>query len=476
MKSNHVNIFNIDDKLFEYVYNWNGWSDLSKKYLTNNEAKDKTNWLTTSIPIQIENMISFMGVYRKVLIDYIMKKSITNIINPKDYSEFLNSFENRTSHKNTLESTILINAFGSNNPTSDYDVTFAGAGTYLIVKNILDTFNKDIGKKHHTTMATFFDSNFYLIPDIIVNKFNEPIFTTNDIKLIEINKEKNHCIPVPDKIIIPFEFEYLNKKINYNAHETNQHINNKYDKLLKMSKDFDELLYKNKNKNKNKNNNDETNNIHFGNDENSKIDFFIQIMKMNETSMEAYYCLSTVLAVVYSIQAKKNIDKYMESDNWLIASLENMIDLVKHQDDVFESNKNNQTNLAIKLSKYIYRIYYCLDKYYKLNKSNNKPQSFDDHYKLSSIIFEGRSTGKFDDISLKKYMSIFGLNKNIKETKNNIFVKLFDEVKMGSEYETHITTVLKQLFGKSAQIGGKKNKKSMKISKTNIKNKKSMKL
>lgn len=461
MTSTNINIFDIDKVLFEYIYKWNGWQDLSKKYLTNNEAKDKKNWLETSIPIQISNMINFMGIYRKILVDYITKHTINHIINKKDYSNFLHAFKNK---KATLENTTLINAFGSNNPTSDYDVTFAGAGTHIIVKNILNKFNSKIGNKHNTTMALFFDSNFYLAPDLIINDYNRNIFIKNNIKLIEINKDTNHFLPIPDEKVIPFEFEYLLKKINYKTHETKDIINMKYNNLMIEAKKLDDLLYKNRIIN----GEDTFTSISFGNNINPKLDFFIHIMNMFEMSMEAYYCLSTILAVVYSIQAKKKIDSHMKSYNWLIASLENMIDLVKHQNEACVKSKNNtplqMQNLAIKLSKYIFRIYYCLNKYYncKDNKNSKKPNDFNENYNLATNVFNARGATNIDRKQIVIYMKTFGLNKNLKNVKNNMFVKLFDELSQKSIYKQEINDILFELFMKNKKQGSKNSIKNIK--------------
>ena len=135
-------------------------------------------------------------------------------------------------------------------------------------------------------------------------------------------------------------------------------------------------------------------------------------------------------------------------------------------------SKNNtplqMQNLAIKLSKYIFRIYYCLNKYYncKDNKNSKKPNDFNENYNLATNVFNARGATNIDKKQITIYMKTFGLNKNLKNVKNNMFVKLFEELSQKSIYKQEINDILFELFIKNKKQGSKNTIKNIK----NIKN------
>ena len=358
---------------------------------------------SNSIDFNSKYFLEFLGSWRKLIIELGIKAVVQNL--KSKYKQFDN-----------LEEIIISDAYGSTNITSDYDLTLSGPGTYLIVKCILEKWkNYDFNlikrdrinterssqKKEliRTTPKTFrdtFDSNFYLVPDLVLNKTMSNILkNTYKIRLYQVKKINDNWSKytiIPGKENYDLEINALNNKLNsvsidkqindYNNTNNNkllQSMDNselrkahtellnshpvsiKYNKLLELAKTLDEFLYSQNG----------INMIIFK----SGNDVIKHVMDMLENSIEGYYCLSTIIAVVYGIQAKKIEDvKIFFNDykgGWVIAAIENLIDLFIHLKD---HNKNIDDNIILKVSKYIYRIYFCLDYYFdgKNNKIKNR--------------------------------------------------------------------------------------------------------
>merc|ERR1712166_571805 len=353
----HGRLKKLETYILNILHKIGGWDALTKLYLR--DAKDKKKYISKT-NLNIELLLKYINVYRMLLIDVIIKSSIDNMNSNyslrKKYSNFLG--------KDGFEKHLLSSALGSCNPTSDYDLNLGGPGCNIILSNLINKFKK-ISKKG---MSYMFDSNFYVTNMILTNK-NKKRLTDIGVKILKIN-DNNLYISLNDcKECINLDFLYLQKKRKeINEHLTNRMIDNKYKKLIKLTKRFDMFLYKNNYKKANIN---------------SRLDFYKLIAEMKYNSIESYYCYSTVNIIVWGIQRGKlnKIMKYLTAENFLISTVENMIDLYKHHGNSKKINKD----LVIKVSKYIFRILLCLDCYFK--KSNKDVRKkFDEYLKKTSKI------------------------------------------------------------------------------------------
>jgi len=393
-------LLDIVNNIYKKNSNCGGWECVTDKY-NNRQAKDRYDYLNNSNKyVNEDNLIEFMGSTRKIFIDYIVKEVINKIDNSK-YKKFLKN--------NNLRDVILMNAFGSVNPTSDYDVTFAGPGIYYIVSCLLKQFKNSmkIDKSIITTMSKMFDSNFYVCPDLILFNSNKILLTDINIKLFLVNMKKNHYVPVPcEDRHFNLEIEYLKKKRDSHESLSDEVIEKKYSKLLELSEDMDDELYKMNGKNKILKND---------------MSFIEHILKMNSISIEAYYTLSSILVVVYGIQAKrdKDLEFILKKENYIIAGVENIIDLVHHQSSSFkEGNYENNNNLAIKVSKYIQRIFFCLNKVMDDTEKIKKYQKLLDkvvHYRSNSnsLTDEEKISYIKQGGFIDKFINMFNLDKQL---------------------------------------------------------------
>ena len=356
----HGRLKKLEHYILNTIHKIGGWDALTKLYLR--DAKDKKKYISKT-NLNIELLLKYINVYRMLLIDVIIKSSIDNMNSNyslrKKYSNFLG--------KDGFEKHLLSSALGSCNPTSDYDLNLGGPGCNIILSNLINKFRK-ISK---SGMSYMFDSNFYVTNIIATNK-NKKRLTDIGVKIFNIKDNQlnnKHIVINYSKDIIDLEFLYLHKKRKeINEHLTNRMIDNKYKKLIKLTKRFDMFLYKNNYKKANIN---------------SRLDFYKLIAEMKYNSIESYYCYSTVNIIVWGIQRGKlnKIMKYLTAENFLISTVENMIDLYKHHGNSKKINKD----LVIKVSKYIFRILLCLDCYFK--KSNKDVRKkFDEYLKKTSKI------------------------------------------------------------------------------------------
>jgi len=425
MKCPYINIFNLDKELFQNIDKMGGWEYLTKKY--NKEAKDKKNYLETNQDLQVKNYLEYMGAFRKIIIDIIVKKTTNKMSKDKKHINKYKSFLKN----NNLNKHIIASALGSTNLTSDYDITFGGPGSYLLIKCIIENFNK-INLKNIPTMTQIFDSNFYLMPDLVITNSNINRFKNKNINLFQVNG--NHMIPIPNsKDITNLELLKLKNKKDDNRKLTSKNLKKRYNKLLKLGEEMDVFIYQDNYKNS---------------IIKSKLDFFNKIMEIKETEIEAYFCLSTVLTVVYGIQLKKidEIEKILIQDNFLVGAVENIIDLYKHQSHSFVNNKDKIRNLSVKVSKYIYRIFFNLD--YYLKKGDLKTRQKCKHYfkkkninyeelkKLTNeMLFFRKNSDNFSQLEIEKYkqkidkfIKVFKLNKPLKFGKKHEIFDLFKEL------------------------------------------------
>lgn len=438
MNIEKYNITQTDNYLMLLLDEIGGWEKLVKKY--NNASKDKTakdksDYLKKE-SISINNLLTFINIYRKAIIQIIINLS-------------LKKHDNDTTLKNTYKQFLggknFSNYFtymcpGSTNITSDYDCTLLGPISYTIGKNIFFKFS-DFSK----TLATLFDTNLYF-NGIILNKNNINRLEDLKLKLYKVDKDINQYTIIPDtQELINLEFSKLKLKKTDNLDFTDKQIKKKYTKLFKLSEIWDTFLYKNDYKKANIK---------------TKKQFFELLLNMQRESIEAYYTTSTVSIVVWGIQ-KKNEDKLFPvllKDQFLISMVENLIDLYNHSS---HSKEINYKNVAIKVSKYIYRFFISLEHYLKKSPTVEK-KKFEVYLKkninmtyadLKKIIEDVLFLRKNKELlhkketknkylkKLKLFMNIFKLNKKLfYGMKNPVFdyLKVFDKrVHFFYEKKTH---------------------------------------
>lgn len=196
-------------------------------------------------------------------------------------------------------------------------------------------------------------------------------------------------------------------------------IDNKYKKLIKLGIMLDDELYRNIDAKKILNN--------------SK-NFFKHMLQMNASSIEAYHTFSTIIIIVFGFQGKKITENnYMnfKVENFIIAAVENIIDLVHHQ----SQNYNNKypiknRNLAIKLSKYIDRVLKCVEKANKVSKKNIFKIDKNDIINVNKVILYRNNSEKLNikdyNNSINYVIDKFNLNKKMTFSSiNPLFKKLF---------------------------------------------------
>ena len=397
-----INLHSLPDKIFGLVTKEINWFELVKLYNTQNsntnylitnpimekickEKKCKNKKIENIGSINLEHLLQFLGAYRKVIIDSVASQTIKTI-DKAYYKDVLNM------GNISVNNFIIASAMGSDNITSDYDITFTGPGAYKIVSCLTRKFNEYVnrniynGKKQKNTMTAVFDSNFYLMPDIVVN--NKVLKRLNKIgisKYFDMEHEfpnvtkslsLKRIIPIPGKDIIDLELVTVKNKISavdLHPNETKK-IEKRYNELVLKSKEIDTFLYGS--------DKDRSNVIKIITDPN---DFFKKVMDIKQTELEAYYCVSTILVVVFGMQAGKfktsNLYEKLEPGNFLVGAVENIIDLVKHQshniDNIPKKGKmekkriESNRNVAVKFSKYFQRILTCMDYYFKKNGKKN---------------------------------------------------------------------------------------------------------
>jgi hypothetical protein len=247
-------------------------------------------------------------------------------------------------------------AFGSNNILSDYDITIVGQDASTIAKNIYDTYFNE----YHRSMATSFDTNiycagFYLWNEQLNSNIQDNIITFDDkkrnIKLFNFQPSNNFqkTISIVYAFIKLIDVEVPNdsfwKNIQIYAGDLRQFlgydlsIENSYDKMFQSA----DLLYQ-----KLYNSNEEDKNTIYNN-----------VCKTQYYSIESYYTPCSVNVCVLELQGQKVLNG-LDNFNHIVSIFENLGDLIGHW-------KHEQDFL--KVSKYIYRIYYSFQKLQIIDKS-----------------------------------------------------------------------------------------------------------
>ena len=341
-------------------------------------------------------------------------------------------------------------AFGSTNITSDYDLTIIGKKAPEIMLYIFNTYLKNINK----TTTFSFDTNLYcmgfyssnglnknLKDNIVQEKTNselisfQPIslndkqicFKYAQLKLLEAGLLKNSEGNLLNKNEVNLlennlKEQLRNRSINISYNSNSEELIKRYYMYYDVSKKLFKFLYKNNNNKNNKNNNNK--NI-------VTIENFMDYMcKGLYYSIEAYYTPCTVNVVVLEMQAGKNI--VLDSFNYLISAIENLGDFNIHlRQSGYSLNKNytssDSKKLILKLSKYLYRFYYSLN---KLNENKNMQNKVN---KIKNTIMLKRSSGEdLKEEDLKLINGFNGNSKNLKTAIDNFNTYALNEIKKHS--------------------------------------------
>ena len=362
----------------------NNWEDLVSEYNKSHSEKIKSEYetiFTANSPVSEylyhEARLRLFGEFRKVMFLEQYKDWKDIIKGPKyDLSMYKNLFDDeincnqKTDYKQCLTRLNHFYDFGSMNPTSDWDVCCVGPHSYNFVEKLMELY-----KHKSKTAALIFDNNWYLAPVLSMlmnNSTNTPVVKDfQELNLYTLpwrftkgasgDKDFRDVVIVPtDNNEIKLEKEQLGKKIDKyigKEHElSEEEISKSYTKLVQVAKKIDECVYQNvgwvttdKDGIKNKN------------------ELFQTILQAHETSMEAYFALSTMFVVVYFLQAEmKDVPERLNNKNFLMSAYENYIDFKIHFQKGFAEYKNlpgmltekntSLLDLGLKVSKYLYRV------------------------------------------------------------------------------------------------------------------------
>ena len=145
--------------------------------------------------------------------------------------------------------------------------------------------------------------------------------------------------------------------------------------------------------------------------------FYRIILDINQSSIESYYALSTVLVVVYGIQKnQKNIFNLLKPINFLVSAYENLIEL----HNIYIKIENNEFSpmSAIKLTKYLYRTLISI----KYTKIHHDFKNFDRATIYCERILnqKNNSLSTFEFVFLRKHFFTDDFN-----SPNSILLKLY---------------------------------------------------
>ena len=346
----------MDDNCGEYVeklinkYIKYGWSKLTKIFTDNKMAKEKKLQFKKSI-----KLLKMLSSIREYYVDYLFNCSNNN------------------------EDTIY-KSFGSRTITSDYDISILGKNAPEIMIKMFNSFLN----KYNNSLALSFDTNIYCVGYFSSFEIDKSItleigdnisiiklMTIEDIncalifsfiKLVdidfvdyELSQNVKNLLAQSKKYICKlkniYDTVYSNVKLKYkniNSLETldiitKYKINGKvskklYDKLYNRTKILDNL-----------------NNL------------YELTCVANYFSIESYYTCATVNVVVLELQGKKeNLD--LGQFEYVCSAIENLGDFLNHFTNLTTKVDLNET--LIKISKYMYRMYYSLSKINSIYKKN----------------------------------------------------------------------------------------------------------
>lgn len=260
---------------------------------------------------------------------------------------------------------------GSTNVTSDYDVTVVGPRSYHFVKEIMHGFYKEF----HKQLPLVADTNLYIAPAFLYNsKYsrNYPSWlkrTCISDKAESVTQQTSTCFPLPaSPIAIAQDRAVVRKKWNMiREHQTplsSSQIMERYNKLISIGRKLDKFFYTSHKHSTKSKSSASTSAL-------TEQEFWKLITSANQTSMESYHAISTVIIIVAEIQMKKDI-KDLRPEHYMIAAMENYVDLLIHMGP---SPSTSSPMMYVKTSKYVYRIIYCLERARTLSTSPTNPQA-----------------------------------------------------------------------------------------------------
>lgn len=396
-----------DDLLQGYMdKGWNKITEIYKNKINKNKSgspKSKVSHEFETHPVEQQELIlNILGSIRKYIIHSTFK-SVQKNINGNDLNE--------------------IQAVGSENITSDYDVTILGPNANDIMWYMFISFLA----KYEDSLPDAFDSNLYSSPlYIYYSKNNHDNIICKSIKFlpqrVNYNARFFTLVPYTDEDLYT-ELNWACVKIlnivSYIPDSLKKFVNNakKYEKAMKIisikcnkDKEFNQVSLQNNLHPSNTINeftrklirnyylqwkyqkpiqkfiySDDDNNTSFisnyitlPDNDKPETNLFFYSNIPNYFSCEAYYTSSSVNCIVINEQMKLKLDLDNRNDKikkgvYIIAAIENLGDLINHLhnsyfdlDIDFELNSNKKLNLIktiiIKYSKYIYRIFEVLIK------------------------------------------------------------------------------------------------------------------
>jgi hypothetical protein len=338
----------LDMHLLRYSQKSGGWAAMSTLFLKNGKEWVDVTGAPEMWKTQVGRMLEFLGAYRKIMIDYLITTHATELAKQAEENNSYGTFRDNQ----PLTSLVTYEALGSTNPTSDYDVTLRGPGLQYILRRVIGDFQRLHGSStdstaDRATMSFTFDSNFYTGPDVLVSEKESRFRGLNLFYPSRSDGTHNVAVPVPtDTQTLMLERASILKKL---THAEESRISDKYEVLIKLTEELDKLAYRGD-----------------GETPVRADELFPLLFAMKETSIEAYHGVSTVLVVVYGMQAGKleELRKQLTVGNYANACLENLLDFTAHwneyQQRAEEKHEAAQRIIFTKLSKYLLRMVTCI--------------------------------------------------------------------------------------------------------------------
>jgi hypothetical protein len=264
-------------------------------------------------------------------------------------------------------------SFGSTNITSDYDISILGKNAPEIMMRMVDSFLQ----KYNDSLAISFDTNIYCIGYFSSIEINSSITTEigDNISIIKLTNEKEINVALifsflklkdeifadqdlstnvkdllvqvkkyKDKLQHIYDMVYSNAKSKYKHIKSQDTLDMivRYKINAKISKKVYDELY------------------HIRTQKTEPVDNLYELTCVaNYFSIESYYTCATVNVVVLELQGeRKNLQ--LGKFEYVCSAIENLGDFLNHCSSPILKTDLNST--LIKLSKYIYRIYYSLSK------------------------------------------------------------------------------------------------------------------
>jgi hypothetical protein len=339
----------MDDNCNDYIENLinkyikYGWNKLTQIFTDNKMAKEKELQLKKSI-----KLLKMLSSIREYYVDYLF-------------------------NCNNHDANTIYKSFGSTNITSDYDISILGTNAPEIMIAMFNSFLD----KYDNSLAISFDTNIYCVGYFASLNINKSItleigdnisiiklMTDADIKcalifsfikLINVDFSSYDISPNVKNILAQSKKSVCKLRNIYNIFCTN--IKSKYKKIssadtldiitkykinYKVSKKLYDLLYN-----------------RLSSIDKSSYNLYELTCIANYFSIESYYTCATVNVVVLELQGKKD-NLLLGQFEYICSSIENLGDFLNHFNNLATGSDVNA--MLIKISKYVYRIYYSLSK------------------------------------------------------------------------------------------------------------------